>query len=48
VLLWDRRNMGASGIAFGSAPLPVEETLDLMALLTALNLGPVRPSHSIA
>ena len=40
VIIWDRRNMGRSGINFGSDPLSIEEAEDLHVLLNRLDIGP--------
>ncbi len=40
VIIWDRRNMGRSGINFGSEPLSVEEAEDLHVLVERLDIGP--------
>ncbi len=40
VIIWDRRNMGRSGINFGSEPLSVEEGEDLHVLIDRLGLAP--------
>ena len=40
VIIWDRRNMGRSGINFGSEPLSIEEAEDLHVLLNRLEIGP--------
>jgi pimeloyl-ACP methyl ester carboxylesterase len=40
VLIWDRRNMGLSSIAYGSLPLPVAEADDLHHLLNELQMVP--------
>ncbi len=40
VIIWDRRNMGRSGINFGSDPLSMEEAEDLHVLLNRLDIGP--------
>ena len=40
VIIWDRRNMGRSGINFGSEPLSIEEAEDLHVLLDRLQIGP--------
>lgn len=40
VIIWDRRNMGRSGINFGSDPLAVEEAEDLHVLVDRLGAGP--------
>jgi glutathione S-transferase len=41
VLVWDRRNMGLSSIAYGDLPLPVAESDDLYLLLKELQMAPV-------
>ncbi len=40
VIIWDRRNMGRSGINFGSDPLTVEEAEDLHVLMDRLGVAP--------
>jgi len=40
VIIWDRRNMGRSGIDFGTEPLSVEEAEDLHVLIERLGVGP--------
>ena len=40
VIIWDRRNMGRSGINFGSDPLSMEEAEDLHVLIDRLGVGP--------
>lgn len=40
VIIWDRRNMGRSGINFGSDPLSIEEAEDLHVLIDRLGVGP--------
>lgn len=40
VVIWDRRNMGRSGINFGSEPLSIEEAEDLHVLIDRLGIGP--------
>ncbi|MDG2114657.1 MAG: TetR family transcriptional regulator [Actinomycetota bacterium] len=40
VIIWDRRNMGRSGINFGSDPLTMEEAEDLHVLIDRLGVGP--------
>lgn len=40
VIIWDRRNMGRSGINFGTEPLSIEEAEDLHVLLNRLEIGP--------
>ncbi len=40
VIIWDRRNMGRSGINFGSDPLSIEEAEDLHVLIERLGLAP--------
>ena len=40
VIIWDRRNMGRSGINFGSEPLSIEEGEDLHVLVERLGVGP--------
>jgi len=40
VIIWDRRNMGRSGINFGSEPLSIEEAEDLHVLIERLGVGP--------
>lgn len=40
VIIWDRRNMGRSGINFGSDPLSMEEAEDLHVLIERLGVGP--------
>lgn len=40
VIIWDRRNMGRSGINFGSEPLSIEEAEDLHVLIDRLGVGP--------
>ncbi len=40
VIIWDRRNMGRSGINFGSEPLSIEEAEDLHVLIDRLGIGP--------
>jgi len=40
VIIWDRRNMGRSGINFGEHPLSIEEAEDLHVLLNRLEIGP--------
>ncbi|MDP7068204.1 MAG: alpha/beta hydrolase [Acidimicrobiales bacterium] len=40
VIIWDRRNMGRSGINFGSEPLSMEEAEDLHVLIDRLGVGP--------
>lgn len=40
VIIWDRRNMGRSEVAFGSEPLAVEEAEDLHVLIDRLGVGP--------
>lgn len=40
VIIWDRRNMGRSGINFGSDPLSIEEAEDLHVLIDRLGIGP--------
>lgn len=38
VVIWDRRNMGKSGVSFGSEPLSIEEAEDLHVLLKRLKI----------
>ncbi len=40
VIIWDRRNMGRSEVAFGTEPLAIEEAEDLHALVQCLKVGP--------
>lgn len=40
VIIWDRRNMGRSGINFGTDPLSIEEAEDLHVLIERLGVGP--------
>ncbi|MEM7321575.1 MAG: alpha/beta hydrolase [Actinomycetota bacterium] len=40
VVIWDRRNMGRSGVNFGTEPLSIEEAEDLHVLLDRLGIGP--------
>lgn len=40
VIIWDRRNMGRSGVNFGSEPLSIEEGEDLHVLIDRLGVGP--------
>lgn len=40
VIIWDRRNMGRSGINFGTEPLSIEEAEDLHVLVKRLGVGP--------
>ncbi len=40
VIIWDRRNMGRSGINFGSDPLSMEEAEDLHVLIERLGVAP--------
>jgi pimeloyl-ACP methyl ester carboxylesterase len=40
VIIWDRRNMGRSGINFGTEPLSIEEAEDLHVLIDRLGIGP--------
>jgi len=40
VIIWDRRNMGRSGINFGSEPLSIEEAEDLHVLVERLGVAP--------
>ena len=40
VIIWDRRNMGRSGVNFGSEPLSIEEAEDLHVLIDRLGIGP--------
>ena len=40
VIIWDRRNMGRSGINFGTEPLSIEEGEDLHVLIDRLGVGP--------
>ena len=40
VIIWDRRNMGRSGINFGAEPLSIEEAEDLHVLIERLGVGP--------
>lgn len=40
VIIWDRRNMGRSEVAFGTEPLAVEEAEDLHVLIQRLGVGP--------
>ena len=40
VIIWDRRNMGRSGINFGAEPLSIEEGEDLHVLVERLGVGP--------
>ncbi|MEL6982139.1 MAG: alpha/beta hydrolase [Actinomycetota bacterium] len=40
VIIWDRRNMGRSGINFGTEPLSIEEAEDLHVLIERLGIGP--------
>jgi pimeloyl-ACP methyl ester carboxylesterase len=40
VMIWDRRNMGRSGVSFGTEPLAIEEAEDLHALVKRLGVGP--------
>ncbi len=40
VVIWDRRNMGRSGIDFGSDPLSIEEAEDLHVLIERLGIAP--------
>ena len=40
VIIWDRRNMGRSGINFGSEPLSMEEAEDLHILIDRLGVAP--------
>ena len=40
VIIWDRRNMGRSGINFGTEPLSIEEAEDLHVLIDRLGVGP--------
>ena len=40
VIIWDRRNMGRSGINFGSDPLAMEEAEDLHVLIDRLGVAP--------
>lgn len=40
VIIWDRRNMGRSGINFGTEPLSIEEGEDLHVLIERLGVGP--------
>ncbi len=40
VIIWDRRNMGRSGINFGTEPLSIEEAEDLHVLIGRLEIGP--------
>jgi len=40
VIIWDRRNMGRSGINFGAEPLSIEEAEDLHVLIERLAVGP--------
>ena len=40
VIIWDRRNMGRSGINFGSDPLSIEEAEDLHVLIERLGVRP--------
>ena len=40
VIIWDRRNMGRSGINFGTEPLTMEEAEDLHVLVERLGVGP--------
>lgn len=40
VIIWDRRNMGRSGINFGTEPLSMEEAEDLHVLIERLRIGP--------
>jgi pimeloyl-ACP methyl ester carboxylesterase len=40
VIIWDRRNMGRSGINFGSDPLSIEEAEDLHVLIERLGVAP--------
>lgn len=40
VIIWDRRNMGRSGINFGSEPLSIEEAEDLHVLIDRLGVAP--------
>jgi pimeloyl-ACP methyl ester carboxylesterase len=40
VIIWDRRNMGRSGINFGSEPLSMEEAEDLHVLIDRLGVAP--------
>ena len=40
VIIWDRRNMGRSGINFGSEPLSIEEAEDLHVLIERLQIAP--------
>ncbi|MEL7210022.1 MAG: alpha/beta hydrolase, partial [Actinomycetota bacterium] len=39
VIIWDRRNMGRSEVAFGTEPLAIEEAEDLHVLLERLGVG---------
>jgi len=40
VIIWDRRNMGRSGINFGTEPLSIEEGEDLHVLIDRLGVAP--------
>lgn len=40
VIIWDRRNMGRSGINFGVEPLSMEEAEDLHVLIDRLGVAP--------
>ena len=40
VIIWDRRNMGRSGINFGTDPLSIEEAEDLHVLIDRLQIAP--------
>ena len=40
VMIWDRRNMGRSGVNFGTDPLSIEEAEDLRVLIERLALSP--------
>ncbi len=40
VIIWDRRNMGRSEVAFGSEPLAIEEAEDLHTLIGRLGVAP--------
>ncbi len=40
VVIWDRRNMGRSGINFGTEPLSIEEAEDLHVLIERLQIAP--------
>lgn len=40
VIIWDRRNMGRSEVAFGNEPLAIEEAEDLHILIHRLSVAP--------